>query len=581
MHGAVGEERSRLAAGSEGAYKLAFAVLVIVAALGFTYTRSDGNFPPFELRDVLLRVLVFCGVLLVAALALPRRSVSNAALALVTLAGVFTAYVVHTQLFDPSHRVWMIIVLAASFFALFTAFQVIEQRRWAGNVLMGAAALAGAAAAWPEIEPELRSGLSTPGGLLGVRNPAMWAVVALAGISSVLAPYLLSKVVRPVHWGGLALLAVASVLAMLIFVLGSKFGEDGSGYYSGGWEDHPNVRSVTFEETPNIYFVGFDSIAPEAIMRKYMGLETTDFHGVLGREMRRLRNLFANGDRTTFSFNALMALDQRIYLENRNAGGLPSYFAGHDLSPLIWLLRLNGYETTSIYQDTFFGREQGPHIDNYVVNRRKALCSLLDEDARALAFWGYCWTLGTQRLPATERVRAGDFLVQQLSAIDRESPQFVIAHFGLPGHTPKIFDYNNKSDMERFLPEFVRGFNTAAIYLEQIIEHLRANDPDAILFVFGDHGAWLSRGVDVEDNPAFFLQDRFGILGGVYPRDRCAAELDAAEGKGYATSLDVVHAIIECLSDGQSPLVEPRRDRFWTPDLPENHSYDYKEFLYE
>ena len=53
-------------------------------------------------------------------------------------------------------------------------------------------------------------------------------------------------------------------------------------------------------------------------------------------------------------------------------------------------------------------------------------------------------------------------------------------------------------------------------------------------------------------------RDRFAILGGVYPRDRCAAQLDEAERKGYATTLDVVHGLIECLSDGQSPLVRPR-----------------------
>ena len=117
--------------------------------------------------------------------------------------------------------------------------------------------------------------------------------------------------------------------------------------------------------------------------------------------------------------------------------------------------------------------------------------------------------------------------------------------------------------------------------MEQIVEHLRANDPDAILFVFGDHGAQLSQRMDVEEDPTFFLHDRFAVLGGVYPRDRCVPELDEAQGKGYMTTLDVVHAIIECLSDGQSPILEPRRDRFWAYTVLEDHSYDYEDFLYE
>jgi len=572
--------RALLEAGSEGAYKLTFAILLIVAALGFTYTGSDGNFPPFELRGILLWVMAFSGGLLVAALALPRvRGVSNAALAVATLAGVFTAYVVHTELYHPSNRVWMIVVLAASSFVLFTAFRVIEEHRWGGILLTLAAALA-VVAAWPEVAPEVLAGLSAPGGQFYIGSPATWAVLGMASVPP-LALYWLFRGVRLFRLGGLALLTAAWFLGMLILVLGIQFGEGGSGYYRDGWEDHPNVQSVAFKETPNIYFVGFDSIIPEAVMGKYMGIDTTDFHRLMEGEMRRFPNLFANAVPTWFSLNTLMALDQDLYLENRNAGGLPRYFAGLDLSPLVWLLRQNGYETTSVYQDTFFGHSRGPGIDNYAINRNETLCTLLDESIRTWAFWGYCWRWESDRRPGSDRLSAGDFLIQQLSGVDKRRPQFVMAHFSLPGHTPKIFDYANAGDTERFLPRFERNFNRAAIRLEQIIEHLEANDPDSILFVFGDHGAWLSRAVDVEDDPEFFLQDRFGILGGVYPRDRCAPELDKAERKGYMTSLDVVHALIECLSDGQNPLVAPRRDRFWTPDLPEDHSYDYEDFLYE
>ena len=113
----------------------------------------------------------------------------------------------------------------------------------------------------------------------------------------------------------------------------------------------------------------------------------------------------------------------------------------------------------------------------------------------------------------------------------------------------------------------------------QIIEHVRSNDPTAIMFVFGDHGMHLSRGVDVEEDPAFYLQDRFAILGGVYPPDRCGEYFDEAESKGYMTTLDAVHAILSCLSGGQNALMEPRRDRFL--EGLEEHDYHYQEFLYE
>ena len=45
------------------------------------------------------------------------------------------------------------------------------------------------------------------------------------------------------------------------------------------------------------------------------------------------------------------------------------------------------------------------------------------------------------------------------------------------------------------------------------------------------------------------------------------------------TTLDAVHAILGCLSGGQTALLEPRRDRFL--EGLEEHEYRYEEFLYE
>ena len=59
--------------------------------------------------------------------------------------------------------------------------------------------------------------------------------------------------------------------------------------------------------------------------------------------------------------------------------------------------------------------------------------------------------------------------------------------------------------------------------MRQIIDHVKNNDPEAILFVFGDHGAFQSSRLKFEDDPTFFVLDRYAILGGVYPPDRCAS----------------------------------------------------------
>ena len=147
----------------------------------------------------------------------------------------------------------------------------------------------------------------------------------------------------------------------------------------------------------------------------------------------------------------------------------------------------------------------------------------------------------------------------------------------MPGHTPPGFRYEDRDQAEAFRNRYHLKSNAAAVHMRRIIEHVRNNDPEAILFVFGDHGAFQSSKVKFKDDPTFFLLDRYAILGGVYPRDRCAKYLDEAEGRGYMTTLDAVHAILKCLSGGKSALVEQRNHQLRIGDA----QVDPKEFLYE
>ena len=85
-----------------------------------------------------------------------------------------------------------------------------------------------------------------------------------------------------------------------------------------------------------------------------------------------------------------------------------------------------------------------------------------------------------------------------------------------------------------------------------------------------------------DEAPEMVVQDHFGVLGGVYPRDRCSTYFDAAEQQGYLTVLDAVHAILGCLSGGQSVLVRPRQNRLGGfGGVPLDSGYTYEDFLYE
>ena len=413
-------------------------------------------------------------------------------------------------------------------------------------------------------------------------------------------------------------------------------------YLDGNW--------VTFQETPNLYFISFDALAPRALLQNYLGIENTRFHDLFDDEFRRFPNFFVNAVRTFQSINMLMSLDEDLY--SSIIGGMnyrkASLFSGALPSPLLRILSENGYETSALYNDTFFGYPKGPHIDNYFINRididfnfdavngvrQGSVCTvtreLPDYDLAEIRTGQYVpgedpiWTLKffparlegdaivvrsdfdvyldqgrlvyvkspceqedvaprffLQVIPK-EELHRGEFLLDKLTKLGGDRPQFLIAHLNMPGHTESYFRYDDQDHLDQFKSLYTRELNSAARYLEDIVAHLKQHDPNAILLVYGDHGPLVSQGMGFDEAPEMVVQDRFGVLGGVYPRDRCSTYFDAAEEQGYLTVLDAVHAILGCLSGGQSVLVRPRENRLGGfGGVPLNSGYTYEDFLYE
>ncbi len=383
------------------------------------------------------------------------------------------------------------------------------------------------------------------------------------------------RAIDDLRWGGAAFSA-ATLLALAAVVVPHWAG--GAGTVEG---DTSNIREITFQETPNLYFVSFESLAPISLLDKHMGLETTKFHDVFESNFRRFPNFFADLSSTEASLNSLLSLEVDVYsslrreLHSRGYDSNPYLFAGQNPSPLLGILRKNGYETTTAYGTFYFGKRKGAYVDNYFVSQKNSVCNLLDAEARNLAFWGYCQFFDGGF------VRDAPIIEHIAKVYDNDKPQFVMAHLSVPGHTGKSFRHDDTEHLEEFRLWYSSRIEERAVsYLEPIIQNLEENDPSAILLVYGDHGPILSRGVEFEDNPEFVVQDKYGILGGVYPSDACAVWFDEASAQGYMTILNAVHALLRCLSGGESALVEPLKHRLGRySSIPNN--LDYKEFVYE
>ena len=84
--------------------------------------------------------------------------------------------------------------------------------------------------------------------------------------------------------------------------------------------DTTYIRDISFRETPNLYFVSFDALAPHALLKKYLAWETAKFHDLFDINFRRFPNFFANAVKTKESLNTVLALDvdMRILHNERN-----------------------------------------------------------------------------------------------------------------------------------------------------------------------------------------------------------------------------------------------------------------------
>ena len=437
------------------------------------------------------------------------RVPANTLLTLITVAGVTTAYVVHTDLWATEPAV-VVLLCATSGFALFVAFRVMDDRPRAG-VWLSAAALAGLAVVAAHWEP--RS--------------------------------------EPVSVSG----------------------------------DVSNIRDVSLSRTPNLYFISFDALVPLTLLNEYFDVDGTGFHTLFDAKFRRFPNFFGNADSTRRTLHTVLALDPQVHNSQTARGRNPMTFSGWSPSPLLGILRSNGYETSTLLDNSYLGRRKGPWVDDYVYFQNRTLCNLLDEEIRPWAFWGYCrWFRG-------EGSHYPRFL-DRITGVDAGGePRFTMAHLLYPGHIANSYRRGDAAVLERFRAQYLSRIETVAGYLDRIVRHVE-EDPDAILLVYGDHGMLLSMGMEFDDDPEFFVQDRYGVLGGVFPPDACAPWFDAAAAPGWMTLLDAVHAVLSCLSsDGKGALVEPRAyviDLGGPPAMRPPSGYrrsaryaDFDDFLYE
>lgn len=344
---------------------------------------------------------------------------------------------------------------------------------------------------------------------------------------------------------------------------------------AGEMPDLPRYSAVRLANRPNIHLIAIDSLLPDALAVKHMGIHA------------RYQAVFAEAGATIVPnlFSSQSPTSQSLASVGRFAD--PDYsghhaFSGRVLQPLYYLFRHNGYRIAAGYSSgkKSFGA-QGPYVDEYVntsglarIFSESALCKHQSERGRTFQLYGLCrWVTPLER---HNRRGWGQQVTEKIASKGGDGPWLTFHYiYRLLGHSAMDFQSDSDEDLAEYVTFFEKQQQTMMVpWARELIAQVHATDPNAIVFVFGDHGPYLSRSITQADNPTFYAQDRFGIFGAVLPTTQpcAAAEHLTHYADPYATPSRVLAGVIRCLAEDPQTVDQAMRFK---------ELIDFSPFLYQ
>ncbi len=167
-----------------------------------------------------------------------------------------------------------------------------------------------------------------------------------------------------------------------------------------------------------------------------------------------------------------------------------------------------------------------------------------------------------------------DYLFDRIKETTKSHDKWLtLSYISSPGHTPLDFSIYKPEDIIKYSKEFASEKDPqAASYILELIKNISENDQEYVIFILGDHGAWISRGIEKKVpamrpiTPREFFQERHAVVAAVYPKDFCVDEF-----KEPLSTVRIGRIIVKCLSGGKDPL---------PTEYQANDDY-YLDYLYE
>ena len=369
-----------------------------------------------------------------------------------------------------------------------------------------------------------------------------------------------------IHWKAYALTALITLISPMQLLATEVLSGTAS---INGKENIP-----IFKDKPNIYLLSYDSLSPSGRINALLDIPELPYEALFEEDFHVLNAGMSFHVPTRPSINNIMRLGQKSGPIDVNS------YAGNSSSFLQRIAHANGYHMVNGYRGLYFG-SAGPFVDeslipDYGVIEYSVLCIAQPGVAKIQAF-GICRIARSLNkrdskflykliFSSDENDEIGDFHDQLMTTINgnlaNEKPVFTFVYTYNPiGHTSAAYDHDNLDHRSKYRNYYLKGSRKLVKQLPAILETIKREDSNALVMVFGDHGAFLSRQVDPKVDPEFYYNDRNGIMLAVAKTDHpCSGRFASYREDTYNTPSRVLAEIFNCLSNGEFVLEDTSFD---------------------
>jgi hypothetical protein len=296
----------------------------------------------------------------------------------------------------------------------------------------------------------------------------------------------------------------------------------------------------------NVYLIGHESLHSPKAFRELYGLSRLPHVDYLRSHGFRVMDRAYSADSETLKTYSRMLHFGRE-LSDAEAGDRSVF---NSMNTTFGAFSNSGYQTQFLYKSLYF--HLNPDLVDYSYPRTAFhQCDLVPRTffyficrPRVAAFINL-------HLFGVSRDTTAPVVVRRMQeTIRSDRPWFTLYHHAFPFHTVTAFhNYRDRRAVQRFRQRVAQTL--PRIHSENfgtVVGSIIRTDPEAVIITFGDHGARLTRGADLDVPDDRFtrrqiLEDRFGVMLAVYPRDFCTNRI--REG---ITTTTLVESVVKCLN---------------------------------